>query len=375
LRGPVVILGGGAAAAAIGATAAIAVLLLAGLALDVVKLRRVKRAALPLGRLAIRGASLGASRTVATPTAIGYLRPAVLVPVAFRERVDAREWDAVLAHECAHLARRDDWAKAAQSAIVRLAWWMPGLWALGNALERELASDEQAAATLGWRDYAACLLRLASSGGRGLAPAFAARRAHVAIRVERLLRPVERPPWLLRAAGFVTACTVGIASVGAAVLAVPGARVDPAPAPAVASHPHRARRHRIAHRAAPARPVAATMVIARALDARTPPLAAVILALAPRAARSVDLHAPRSRAVPVPRAASGHVEIAFAPLPRRPAGAVAPLRSADMAVPAGGSRPAVPVPAGASSLLAEASGTTPLRPDMTSMPIRAFIDL
>ncbi|HEX3466075.1 MAG TPA: M56 family metallopeptidase [Candidatus Elarobacter sp.] len=204
--------------------ATVAVVLLLQLAFEVVKLRRVKRGATPLGTLGVRRARIGTSRTVATPTAIGYVHPAVVVPEGFADRVDAREWDAIVAHECAHLARLDDWAKALQSAVLRAGWWLPGLWILGRALdlERELASDERAAGTTGARRYAACLLRLATDRGADLlAPAFA-RRSHVAIRVERLLRPAPGGTPLLRAAALGAFTAAAFALVGAAVLAVPG---------------------------------------------------------------------------------------------------------------------------------------------------------
>jgi BlaR1 peptidase M56 len=198
--------------------------LLFELVFDVVKLRRVKRRAAPLGRVAVRGALIGTSRTVSTPTAIGYLHPAVVLPEGFRARVDEGEYDAVVAHECAHLARRDDWAKAVQSAVLRACWWLPGLWVLGRALdlERELASDERAAGHAGPRRYAACLLRLATDRGSELAPAFGGRRSHVAIRVERLLRPVADGGPVLRAVALGAFTAAAFALVAAAVLAVPG---------------------------------------------------------------------------------------------------------------------------------------------------------
>jgi hypothetical protein len=165
---PLLLLGGAVAAA-----------LLLELACDLVRLRRIKRGADVLGSVPVRGALIGVSPVVATPTAIGYFHPAVVVPAGFRARVDDGEWDAVIAHECAHLARADDWAKALQSAVMRACWWLPGLWMLGRALdlERELASDERAAHETGPRRYAACLLRLATARGASdaLGPALARR--------------------------------------------------------------------------------------------------------------------------------------------------------------------------------------------------------
>ncbi|HTJ25921.1 MAG TPA: M56 family metallopeptidase [Candidatus Limnocylindria bacterium] len=209
------------------AAAAVAGLLLLAFALDVARVLLVKRRAVRCGSAPVRHAGLRESAAVFTPTAIGYLHPAVVVPSGFRSRVDAGEWAAVLAHECAHLARGDDWAKALQSLVLRAGWWLPGLWVLGRALdlERELASDERAAATSGPRPYAACLLRLATDRCGGLTPAFAGRRSHVAIRVERLLRPPSGAGPVGRgiAAGLFTATALAV--VAGALVAVP--RVAP----------------------------------------------------------------------------------------------------------------------------------------------------
>jgi len=208
----------------LGLLTAFAGALLFELVVDVIRLRRIKRAARPLGTAAVRNATIGVSATVPTPTAIGYLHPAIIVPADFRERVDAGEWDAVVAHECAHLARRDDWAKAIQSAVLRAGWWLPGLWLLGRGLdlERELASDERAAGAAGARRYAACLLRLASGGcAEAVAPALWGRRSHVAIRVERLLRPSADPSPVLRAATLGAFTATAVAVVCLAIAAVP----------------------------------------------------------------------------------------------------------------------------------------------------------
>ncbi|HZO95410.1 MAG TPA: M56 family metallopeptidase [Candidatus Baltobacteraceae bacterium] len=211
-------------AALIAGGAAVAAILLLLLARDVVRLRRVKRRAVPLGLGGPRGATVATSADVVTPTAIGYLHPAIVVPAGFRARVDAGEWEAVLAHERAHLARRDDWAKALQSACSRAGWWIPGLWLLGRALdlERELASDERAAGETGPRRYAACLLRLATQRcDDALAPALWGRRSHVAIRVERLMRPRPAGTPVVRAAALGAFTAVACACLALAVVSIP----------------------------------------------------------------------------------------------------------------------------------------------------------
>jgi Zn-dependent protease with chaperone function len=221
---------GAVGAPLVGAALLIAVLLLLELGVDIVRLRRIKHRAIPVGLVAVRGASIGISPRVGSPTAIGYLHPAIVVPDGFRDRVDAAEWRAVLDHECAHLRRYDDWAKAVQSTLQRVAWWLPGLWILGRALdlEREMASDDHAVLSAGSRRYAACLVRLASSrGGESTAPALWGRRSHVALRVERLLRPTAAASLPGRIAGLAASAGLACAIVAGALAVVPPARSLP----------------------------------------------------------------------------------------------------------------------------------------------------
>jgi beta-lactamase regulating signal transducer with metallopeptidase domain len=228
--------------------ATVSSVLVLGLIGDVVRLRRVKRRAVPLGTLAVRGARLGTSAKVGTPTAIGYLHPAVVVPEGFAALVDPAEWAAVVAHECAHLSRWDDWAKALQSAVVRAGWWLPGLWMLSRALdlERELASDERAAITSGARRYAACLLRLATDRwDDAVAPGLWSRRSHVAIRVERLVRPISAPGPIARAVTLGAGTAAALAVVTTAVLAVPGLAPSHGAPPPVAQLSRPAHAHQL----------------------------------------------------------------------------------------------------------------------------------
>jgi beta-lactamase regulating signal transducer with metallopeptidase domain len=221
----------GLAPAMVRAVAVVAGFLVVAFVLDVARVLLVKRRAVRWGTAPVRQADLRESSAVFTPTAIGYVHPAVVVPAGFRSRVDAAEWEAVLAHECAHLARGDDWAKALQSLLLRAGWWLPGLWVLARALdlERELASDERAAATSGARMYAACLLRLATDRSPGLASAFGAGRAQVAIRVEQLLRPPTGGGALGRGAAMALFTTTALAVVAGALVVVPRVPARPAP--------------------------------------------------------------------------------------------------------------------------------------------------
>jgi hypothetical protein len=233
---------------------AVGLVLLVDVAVALGCLLRVKRTARIDGRFAagVRGALVSRSAAVDSPTAIGYRRPCIVLPADLDGRVDAAELRAIIAHEHAHLARYDDWAKALQAIVARALWFVPALWMLGRRLdlERELASDERVAATVEPRAYAACLLRLAVEvPGRHLAPAAWRGRAQIAIRVERLVRPERRLPaaaGALGIAGLAAALVLSVLGVGALV---PAGSPPSLPVPARQAH-------------APARPVRATELLA-----------------------------------------------------------------------------------------------------------------
>jgi len=105
------------------------------------------------------------SPTVSGPVTVGILRRALLLPPAFLESVSEADLDAVLAHEFAHIRRRD-FAKNLLYGILSLpAAYHPALWMTNSRLSetREMVCDEMAAEVVTGREsYARSLLRLAS---------------------------------------------------------------------------------------------------------------------------------------------------------------------------------------------------------------------
>jgi beta-lactamase regulating signal transducer with metallopeptidase domain len=59
------------------------------------------------------------------PMVIGVLRPTIVVPERVPASWQQAQWEAVLLHEAAHIARRDHWAALAQRVAVILFWWCP----------------------------------------------------------------------------------------------------------------------------------------------------------------------------------------------------------------------------------------------------------
>ena len=55
-------------------------------------------------------------------------RPRILLPSALLERLDSDERHTVLAHELAHVKRRDSWVRLAEFVASGLYWWFPVVW-------------------------------------------------------------------------------------------------------------------------------------------------------------------------------------------------------------------------------------------------------
>jgi bla regulator protein blaR1 len=110
-----------------------------------------------------RSAHLLLSGEVASPMAVGFLKPAVILPETLPAEITGEELHHVLLHEYAHLARRDDWSNliahllGAALALHPAAWWI----LRQIAREREMACDDWVVARTGSaRPYAASLARL-----------------------------------------------------------------------------------------------------------------------------------------------------------------------------------------------------------------------
>jgi bla regulator protein blaR1 len=135
------------------------------------------------------------SAEIASPVAVGYRHPAVVVPPGLLERLEEGERQSVLLHELAHLARYDDWMALVTRALRALLVLHPlGAIVLGRIeREREMACDDFVVARTGAaRSYARSLARLHdlrwSAGARLLAPGILGRNSSLGDRIESLLR-------------------------------------------------------------------------------------------------------------------------------------------------------------------------------------------
>ena len=165
----------------------------------------------------------------AGPAVIGWLRPAILVPAGALCGLSAEQLEAVLAHELAHLARRDALVNLLESFAEVLFFYHPAYWWISSRIrrEREHCCDDLAVAACGSAHlYAGALLRLEESRPVRGVLVLAARDGDLLARIRRLLQPV-RPERLERR--VVLSALAGLLIV--AVLATAVTAQDPAPPP------------------------------------------------------------------------------------------------------------------------------------------------
>ena len=145
------------------------------------------------------------STVACVPTVLGFLRPVVVIPVACLSQLTARELDAILLHELAHLRRYDDWFNLIQVLVETLFFYHPALWWISNQvrIERENCCDDfvVAADRRNSKHLATALLSLETSGrSLGAAqPALHASGGKLLQRVRRLVGSEHTSPgWLAR---------------------------------------------------------------------------------------------------------------------------------------------------------------------------------
>jgi beta-lactamase regulating signal transducer with metallopeptidase domain len=80
------------------------------------------------------------------PMVVGTWRPVIVVPEEAPASWGQAQWEAILLHEAAHIARRDPWAVLAQRLAVILYWWCPPIHGVSRRLSalRENICDDYA---------------------------------------------------------------------------------------------------------------------------------------------------------------------------------------------------------------------------------------
>jgi beta-lactamase regulating signal transducer with metallopeptidase domain len=166
------------------------------------------------------------SDRLSVPAAIGFFRPAVVIPIWSLQELSPEELNAVLLHELAHLQRWDDWTNLAQKLLRAVFFFHPAVWFVESklSLEREMACDDVVlAATSSPRAYAECLVSLAEKSflhrGLALAQAAVSRMRQTTLRVSQILdgnRPGTTGVWKPAVGLLATFSVVTVISVSQA---------------------------------------------------------------------------------------------------------------------------------------------------------------
>jgi bla regulator protein BlaR1 len=186
------------------------------------RLRRHRAQAVPqvwqqcLARLSQRAGlarpvALVASALVPSPLVLGYFKPVILLPLSILSQLAPAELEMILAHELAHILRKDYLFNFLQSVAETVFFYHPAVWFLSAVLhaERENCCDDLATQLAGSpqqlaRALAALAeLTLAPAAGPRLALAAAGPTGSLLSRVRRLA--TYRPA---RATGFWPASLV-----------------------------------------------------------------------------------------------------------------------------------------------------------------------
>lgn len=118
--------------------------------------------------------------------------PRLVIPAALVNRFDTEQLRTLLAHELAHLRRRDHWVRWLEFAVVAVYWWCPLAWWARRQLQQ--AEEECCDAWVVWalpeaaRTYAAALVDTVDflAGARPILPVTASGLGHLHLLKRRL---------------------------------------------------------------------------------------------------------------------------------------------------------------------------------------------
>ena len=159
------------------------------------------------------------SALVDAPSVIGTMRPIIFLPVTALTGLAPHQIEALIAHELAHIRRRDYAVNIAQTVAEALLFFHPAVWWISARIrqEREHCCDDVAVEICGEPvDYAAALAELAAWRSRDLALSVSAADGPLLARVRRVLRaPTEDAP---RPSGGLAVLALGLLVAAGAVV-------------------------------------------------------------------------------------------------------------------------------------------------------------
>ncbi len=133
------------------------------------------------------------SAIVKVPLVIGSLKPVILVPLGLISGLPVQQVEAIIAHELAHIVRKDYLVNILQSMIEVLFFYHPAIWWLSEniRIERENICDDMALEMCGDSlIYARALTSLQEMnlGTPGIALAFTGKKHLMLNRIQRMMK-------------------------------------------------------------------------------------------------------------------------------------------------------------------------------------------
>ncbi|MGV3538936.1 MAG: M56 family metallopeptidase [Rufibacter sp.] len=155
------------------------------------------------------------SAMVHVPMVLGHFKPLILLPVGALTGLSSAQIEAILAHELAHVHRKDYLLNLLQSMVETLFFFHPAVWWISDCVrtEREHACDDLALTVCGDSlTYAYALTNLEemmmnkNTSSPRLAVAFSGRRRTLLGRISRLVQKSTLRPSFSE--GFLASCAV-----------------------------------------------------------------------------------------------------------------------------------------------------------------------
>jgi bla regulator protein blaR1 len=154
-----------------------------------------------------------------TPMVVGHLKPMILFPIGAINKLSPTDVEAILAHEIAHVLRKDFIFNIIQSVIEALFYYHPAVWIISSTIrnERENCCDDVAIEICGnSMDYAKALVTVQEMAYFPMyqpALAFAGNRKNQLLyRVQRILNQPQNKTNVMEK--LIATCTLVIVMIG-----------------------------------------------------------------------------------------------------------------------------------------------------------------
>ena len=137
------------------------------------------------------------SAVTISPATIGWLRPIIIMPPATAMGLTPEQFEAVLAHELAHVRRHDYIVNLLQMVVETLFFYHPAVWWASGRIrvERELCCDDAAVSSCGnVVEYAQALIAIARCQNMNAAGVIRMSGGSLLDRIQHLLQPAVPPP-------------------------------------------------------------------------------------------------------------------------------------------------------------------------------------